>query len=111
MPKSHSRVMAYSLLCISKLKVRVSFLVRNLIAQSVRLSIVKHSNVESSSCSLVAATRKKMRQSASSTEIENVAMDFPFYCIFIKFAYSCYTFIYGEILSMQKDWHCFYGII
>ena len=89
----------------------MSFLVRNLIAPSVKLSIVKHSNVELSSCSLVAATRKKIRQSASSTEIENVAMDFPFYCIFIKFAYCCYTFIYGEILSMQKDWHCFYGII
>ena len=43
-------------------------------------STVEHSNVESSSCSPVAATRKRKRQSAGSTNIENVAMDFPFYC-------------------------------
>ena len=44
-------------------------------------SVVKHSNVKSSSHSLVAAPMKKIRQSAGSTEIENVAMDFLF-CIF-----------------------------
>ena len=32
-----------------------------------------------------------------STEIENVGTDFPFYCIFIKFAHFCYTFICGKI--------------
>ena len=52
-------------------------------------SIVKHSNVESSSCSPVAAPKKKIRQSAGSTKIENVAMHFPLQCIFVKFAYCC----------------------
>ena len=52
-------------------------------------SIVKYSNVESSSCSPVAAPKKKIRQSAGSTEIENVAMHFPLQCIFVKFAYCC----------------------
>ena len=65
-------------------------------------SVVKHSNVKSSSHSLVAAPRKKIRQSAGSTEIENVAMNFPFYCIFFKFAYRCYMFIYGEICLCRK---------
>ena len=48
-------------------------------AQSVKHSIVKHSNVESSSFSLVAASGKSERQFAGSTEIEDVAMDFLFY--------------------------------
>ena len=65
-------------------------------------SIVKHSKVESSSSSLVAAHRKRKRKSTGITNIENVAMDFPFYCIFFKFAYRCYMFIYGEICLCRK---------
>ena len=65
-------------------------------------SIIKHSNIESSSFSLVAAHRKRKRKSTGITEIENIAMDFPFYCIFFKFAYCCYMFIYGEICLCRK---------
>ena len=64
-------------------------------------SIVKHPNSESSSCSPVAAPKKRKRQSGNA-EIENFAMDFPFYCIFFKFAYGCYMFIYGEICLCRK---------
>ena len=56
-------------------------------------SIAKQPTVESSSCSPVAAPKKRKRQSGNA-EIENFAMDFPFYCIFFfKFAYCCYIFI------------------
>ena len=44
-------------------------------------SVVKHANIKPSSHSLVTAPRKKICQSAGSTEIENLAMDFLF-CIF-----------------------------
>ena len=64
-------------------------------------STVKHSN-ESFSCSLVAVPGRKIRQSAASTEIEYVAMDFTFNFIFIKFAYCCYTFFYVEICLCRK---------
>ena len=46
-------------------------------------SIVKHSNVESSSFNLVAASGKRKRQFAGSTEIENVAMIF-FLIVFLS---------------------------
>ena len=65
-------------------------------------STVKNSNVKSSSCSLVAAPKKRKRDSAGSRQIENVAMDYPFYCSFIKFSYCCYTFIYGKIWLCRK---------
>ena len=61
-----------------------------------------HSNVESSSCSLIVAHRKRKRKSTGIIKIENVAMDFPLYCIFFKFAYRCYMFIYGEICLCRK---------
>ena len=66
-------------------------------------STVKNSNVKLSSCSLVAAPKKRKRDSAGSRQIENVAMDYPFYCSFIKFSYCCYTFVYDKNLVMQKD--------
>ena len=47
-------------------------------AQSVKRSIGKRPNSESSSCSPLTAPRKKIRESAGSTKIENVVMDFPF---------------------------------
>ena len=43
--------------------------------------------MESSSCSPVAAPKKRKRKSTGNTEIENVAMDFPFYC-FLFFFFS-----------------------
>ena len=56
-------------------------------------SSAKQPTVESSLCSPVAAPKKRKRQSGNA-EIENFAMDFPFYCIFFfKFAYCCYSFI------------------
>ena len=58
-------------------------------------SVVKHPNVKSSSHSLLTAPRKKICQSAGSTEIENVAMDFLF-CIFSS------LHITASRLSMEK---------
>ena len=69
-------------------------------------SIVKHPNSESSSCSSVAAPRKRKRHSAGSTEIENVSKDFPFYCIFFSSFHIAVTrlcmvkFVYAERLAL-----------
>ena len=64
---------------------------------SLHIVVTRLSKVKS-----VYAEGKKIRESAGSIEIENVAIDFPFHCISIKFVCCCYTFIYGEICLCRK---------
>ena len=64
---------------------------------SLHIVVTRLSKVKS-----VYAEGKKIRESAGSIEIENVAIDFPFHCISIRFACCCYTFIYVEICLCRK---------
>ena len=64
---------------------------------SLHIVVTRLSKVKS-----VYAEGKKIRESAGSIEIENVAIDFPFHCISIKFACCCYTFIYDEIFYAER---------
>ena len=66
-------------------------------------SIAKQPTVESSLCSPVAAPKKRKRQSGNA-EIENFAMDFPFYCIF----FQVFILLLLVYLFKQKDLHYIY---
>ena len=64
-------------------------------------SSAKQPTVESSLCSPVAAPKKRKRQSGNA-EIENFAMDFPFYCIFFSSLHIAVTrlFVSAERLAL-----------
>ena len=67
-------------------------------------SVVKRPNSESSSCSPVAAPRKRIRQSAGGTEIENARWIFLFNCIFsslhVVTRLFMVKFVYAERLAL-----------